>query len=288
MGIRGGIGKFAQNANLSGKERVYRPSNIREALLGYTLANARAGRLHLRGDSMAASASAPPPLVADLDGAQSWFYRDDTGGEQGPFPATSMRSWLLHGMLPHTTAVAPSFYGEVPEDFWTIPQIWEDPSAAWAGADAQLQQPAAPAADGDALWKARVAELSGHRRNEAEDGASGPAARDGKASRPGPYDRPDNGDGGKAGGGKGGKGDGKGKGLQPLSKGKGDGKGKGKGDSKGGKGGGKGKSGGRGDPNRALPPHLCRIRALAAAQSAYADTKFTPAGSQKSSYSYGS
>ena len=69
---------------------------------------------------------------------------------------------------------------------------------------------------------------------------------------------------------------------------KGDGKGKGKGDSKGGKGGGKGKSGGRGDPNRALPPHLCRIRALAAAQSAYSDTKFTPAGGQKSSYSYGS
>ena len=238
--------------------------------------------------SSAPPPSAPPPSVTDLDGAQSWYYRDDAGGEQGPFPATSMRSWLLHGMLPHTTAVAPSFYGEVPQDFWTIPQIWENPTAAWAGADAQLQQPAAPAADGDALWKAKVAELSGDRRDEAEDGASGPAARDGKAPRPGPYDRPDNGGGGKAGGGKGGKGDGKGKGLQPLSKGKGDGKGKGKGDSKGGKGGGKGKSGGRGDPNRALPPHLCRIRALAAAQSAYADTKFTPAGSQKSSYSYGS
>ena len=202
--------------------------------------------------------SAPPPSVADLDSAQSWYYRDDAGGEQGPFPAISMRSWLLHGMLPHTTAVAPSFYGEVPEDFWTIPQIWENSMVAWAGADAQLQQPAVPAADGDALWKAKVVELSGHRRDKAEDGASGPTARDGKAPRPGPYDRPDNGDGGKAGGGKGGKG------------------------------GGKGKSGGRGDPNRALPPHLCRIRALAAAQSAYSDTKFTPAGGQKSSYSYGS
>merc|ERR1719469_1360909 len=208
---------------------------------------------------MAASAS-PPPAVADLDGAQSWYYRDDAGGEQGPYPATSMRSWLLHGMLPHTTAAAPSFYGEVPQEFWTIPAIWEIPSTAWAGADAQLQQPSAPAADGDALWKAKVAELAGHRRNEAEDGAAGPAARGGK---------------------------GDGKGLQPLVKGKGDGKG-GKGGKGGGKSGGKGKSGGRGDPNRALPPHLTRIKALAAAQHAYGDSKFTPAGSQKASYSYGS
>ena len=202
----------------------------------------------------AAPSVAPPPSVADVDGAQSWYYRDDAGGEQGPFPATNMRSWLLHGMLPHSTAVAPSFYGEVPQDFWTISQIWENPTVAWAGADAQLQQPAAPAAGGDAL--------SGHRRDQAEESASGPAGRDGKAPRPGPYDRPD-------------------------GKGKGDGKGKSKGESKGGKGRGKGKSGGRSDPNRALPPHLCRIRALAAAQSAHADTRFTPAGSQKSSYSYG-
>ena len=96
----------------------------------------------------AAPSVAPPPSVADVDGAQSWYYRDDAGGEQGPFPATNMRSWLLHGMLPHSTAVAPSFYGEVPQDFWTISQIWENPTVAWAGADAQLQQPAAPAAGG--------------------------------------------------------------------------------------------------------------------------------------------
>ena len=51
--------------------------------------------------AMAATPSAtPPPSVADVDGAQSWYYRDDAGGEQGPFPATNMRSWLLHGMLP--------------------------------------------------------------------------------------------------------------------------------------------------------------------------------------------
>ena len=248
-----------------------------------------------RSLAMAApGSSCSPPSVADLDGAQSWYYRGDDGGEQGPFPATSMRSWLLHGMLPHTTVVAPSFYGEVPDDFWTIGQIWETPSAAWAGADAQLQQPA-PAADGDALWKAKVADLAGHRRNEAEGGAAGPAARDGKAARPGPYDRSEKGGDGKVGkgDGKGGKGDGKGDGKGGKGGGKGgklgalqhDGKG-----GKGGKGGGKGggKSGGRGDPNRALPPHLTRIKALAAAQHAYSDSRFTPAGSQKSSYSYGS
>ena len=218
---------------------------------------------------------AAPPDPGTLDHAQSWYYTDDAGGEQGPFPAANMRSWLLHGMIPHTTKVAPSFYGEIPEDFWPISTIWEDPTTAWASADVQLQQQQQPPpqqqppkeqpADRDAIWKAKVAQLAG--QHEAESSA-GPATRDGKAPRPGPYDRP----GGK------GKGDGGGKG-------KGGDSGKGKG---GGKGGGKGKGGGRSDPNRALPPHLSRIRAMAQASAAYSDSKFTPAGAAKSSYSYNS
>jgi len=218
-----------------------------------------------------------------MDGAQSWYYRDDSGTEQGPFPAASMRSWLLHQMLPATTAVAPSFYGEVPEQFWPIHELWTPPTDAWAAADAQLaasvvEAPAA-ASRGDALWQAKVAELAAQHQSEG-DGPGPSRSGTSKEPRATPYDRPSGGGlqplSGK---GKGGKGGGKGGG------GKGGGGGK---DGGGGKGGGKGKGGGRGDPDRALPPHLSRIRAMAAAAESGSGSRFSAAGNAKNSYSYGS
>ena len=102
---------------------------------------------------------AEKPAPGELRMAQSWFYRDDAGGDQGPFPAENMRSWLLHGMLPHTTRVAPSYYGEVPQDHWPIAELWAPPTDAWAWVEVQAPAPAAAPAESsaDALWKAKVA-----------------------------------------------------------------------------------------------------------------------------------
>ena len=220
---------------------------------------------------------ATPPSTAEMDGAQCWYYRDDSGTDQGPFPATSMRWWLLHQMLPPTTAVAPSFYGEVPQAYWPIHELWTPPTDAWAAADAQLAensasrkgtaQLAAAESTGDALWQARVADLAAQHQSEGE--GPGPS-RSGASKEPRatPYDRPSVG------------------GLQPLGKGKGS---RGGGKGGGGKGGGgKGKGGGRGDPDRALPPHLSRIRAMAAAAESNSGARFSAAGNLKNSYSYGS
>ena len=179
-------------------------------------------------------------------------------------------------MLPTTTPVAPSFYGEVPEQFWPIGELWTPPTDAWAAADAQLAasvaEPPAAESTGDALWNARVAELAA--QHQSEGGGPGPS-RSGASKEPRatPYDRPSS------------------RGLQPLSgKGKG-GRGGGKGGGGkggGGKGGGsKGKGGGRGDPDRALPPHLSRIRAMAAAAESNSASRFSAAGNAKNSYSYG-
>ena len=157
----------------------------------------------------AASAAAASPRETELANASLWFYLDDSGQLQGPFPAATLRGWLVGGWFQATTRVAPSFYGEVPADdeFEPVASLWTDPAAAaFVTAEGVAPEPAA-AAEGGGVGPDRA--------------AAAPKAR------PSPYDKGGGRGGAAAGrGGKGGKG--------------------GKGDSGGGKGGGKGGKGGKG------------------------------------------
>ena len=69
----------------------------------------------------------PPPSHHELLHAQLWYYEDVSGNEQGPFSVGTMSSWFADGFLPASTRVAPSFYGEVPAEFWPIDTLWSMP-----------------------------------------------------------------------------------------------------------------------------------------------------------------
>ena len=72
----------------------------------------------------AATSTTPPPDSASLRYATLWYYSDATQTTQGPFDHTSMRAWYDAGYIAPTTPCAPSFYGEVPTDFWPVAELY--------------------------------------------------------------------------------------------------------------------------------------------------------------------
>lgn len=72
---------------------------------------------------------APPPGAGTVQFAELWYFIDDGGAEQGPHSAASMRAWFEAGYFPLTCRVAASYYGEVPETYWPISDLWEHPAA---------------------------------------------------------------------------------------------------------------------------------------------------------------
>ena len=69
----------------------------------------------------------PPAEAGNLAYAQLWYYRDNTGAEQGPFDCASMRAWYDAGYLPNHTAMCPSYYGEVPTEMWCLSELYANP-----------------------------------------------------------------------------------------------------------------------------------------------------------------
>ena len=67
----------------------------------------------------------PPPTASEISFAALWYYEDNIQQAQGPFSAADMRNWFTAGFFPSTTSVAPTFYGEVPTDFWPIAQVMQ-------------------------------------------------------------------------------------------------------------------------------------------------------------------
>lgn len=61
--------------------------------------------------------------------ADLWCYIDDGGSVQGPYASSAMRGWLIAGYLRLSTRVAPSSYGEMPEqtEFAEISALWSHP-----------------------------------------------------------------------------------------------------------------------------------------------------------------
>jgi len=72
---------------------------------------------------------APHPEAGPVHFAELWYFVDNHGGEQGPHSAAAMRAWFEAGYFPPSCKVAASYYGEVPERFWPIGELWANPSA---------------------------------------------------------------------------------------------------------------------------------------------------------------
>ena len=178
-----------------------------------------------------------PADAGDVGTAPFWYYVDNSGAQQGPFAVAHMHSWHTAGYLLPTTKMAASYYGEVPDEFWPLSELFEaseQPFANGAAAPAPARSDAGASAAAPAAQPAAAAAGSGGPARKAAAAAAGPmpAHQQHKQPRPAPYERPDG----------------------APARGRGGGKGRGGG-------GGKGK-GGRSDPDRALPPHLARIQAM--------------------------
>ena len=70
---------------------------------------------------------APPPAAGALGSAQFWFYRGADGQEQGPQLTSAMRAWYEAGYF-DGVSVAASYYGEVPDVYWPIAELWSEPA----------------------------------------------------------------------------------------------------------------------------------------------------------------
>jgi len=58
---------------------------------------------------------------------QWWYYKDTHGVPQGPHYPGQMRGWYTGGYFKSTLEVAPSFQGEVPQDYTPIFMVFEEP-----------------------------------------------------------------------------------------------------------------------------------------------------------------
>ena len=66
-----------------------------------------------------------PAAAGDVGAAPFWYYVDNSGSQQGPFGTAHMHSWHAAGYLLPTTKVAASYYGEVPDEFWPLADLFE-------------------------------------------------------------------------------------------------------------------------------------------------------------------
>eukprot|EP00966_Prymnesium_polylepis_P079079 1832523-Prymnesium_polylepis.2 len=65
-------------------------------------------------------------LAQHLSVAQLWYYVDDAGNQQGPFGADALEAWISAGYFKPSTLVAPSLYGEIPQEHWPAVELFGD------------------------------------------------------------------------------------------------------------------------------------------------------------------
>ena len=85
-----------------------------------------------------------PAEAGDVGTAPFWYYVDNSGAQQGPFAVAHMHSWHAAGYLLPTTKMAASYYGEVPDEFWPLSELFEaseQPFANGAAAPAPAERP---------------------------------------------------------------------------------------------------------------------------------------------------
>jgi len=69
-----------------------------------------------------------PPEAGAVQFAELWYFVDDNGVEQGPHGVGEMRAWYEAGYFLPTCKVAASYYGEIPETYFQIQQLWKTPA----------------------------------------------------------------------------------------------------------------------------------------------------------------
>ena len=115
-----------------------------------------------------------PAEAGDVGTAPFWYYVDNSGAQQGPFAVAHMYSWHVAGYLLPTTKMAASYYGEVPDEFWPLSELFEaseQPFANGAAAPAPAESDAGGASAAPA-------------QSQAAAGSGGPARKATAAHRP--------------------------------------------------------------------------------------------------------
>eukprot|EP00658_Telonema_sp_P-2_P077276 TRINITY_DN694_c0_g1_i3.p1 TRINITY_DN694_c0_g1~~TRINITY_DN694_c0_g1_i3.p1 ORF type:complete len:182 (-),score=37.69 TRINITY_DN694_c0_g1_i3:258-803(-) len=85
-----------------------------------------------------------PIPVARTRRSQFWYYRDSTNLVQGPFYPGQMSEWFEGGHFAPSHNVAPSFQGEVPQQFFSIESLFDLTQAFWCDDDVAWKPPEEP------------------------------------------------------------------------------------------------------------------------------------------------
>jgi len=82
------------------------------------------------------------PKIAESCGrAQFWYYKDTYGQLQGPFYPGDMHDWFAAKHFLPSQMVAPSFQGEVPQEFYQIEELFDLDAAFHCNSDVAWKPP---------------------------------------------------------------------------------------------------------------------------------------------------
>jgi len=68
-----------------------------------------------------------PEWYSKISTAQWWYYQDQMKNPQGPFYPGQMRDWYTQGFFSQDHPVAPSFQGEMPQNYARIIEAFPQP-----------------------------------------------------------------------------------------------------------------------------------------------------------------
>jgi len=91
-----------------------------------------------------ASALERPEIAASCRRAQFWYYKDTYNQLQGPFYPGELHDWFAAKHFLPSQMVAPSFQGEVPQDFYRIEQLFDLDAAFHCDSDVAWKPPEEP------------------------------------------------------------------------------------------------------------------------------------------------
>ena len=91
-----------------------------------------------------ASALERPEIAASCRRAQFWYYKDTYSQLQGPFYPGELHDWFAAKHFLPSQMVAPSFQGEVPQDFYRIEQLFDLDAAFHCDSDVAWKPPEEP------------------------------------------------------------------------------------------------------------------------------------------------
>jgi len=111
------------------KVRKVSESSDKGAALAKAQADAAAAA-KAKAEAEAAAAEAllnRPKWHNKVKSAQWWYYKDQMYTPQGPFYPGQLRDWFLQGYFHENTEVAPSFQGEMPQQYARVVEAFKAP-----------------------------------------------------------------------------------------------------------------------------------------------------------------